>query len=214
MFAIAKKQGLNLKAIFDKNTFNISTPTEGLGDNQIVEKIVSGNTQLFAELYERYHQKIYFYLLRMFNYRVQEAEDATTEVFIKAYQKIASFKTHLKFSSWLYRVAHNQAIDIIRKSKKTFASDILEDIKSVEFYDVTTQGEKKSLLSKAIIKLKPKYRNIVILYYLEEMNLEEVSNILKLSKSIVSLWLFRARTKLKMFIKQDKELSVLQSMTF
>ncbi len=105
----------------------MSQPTNELTDEEIVSMIRSGETDSFGILVERYEAKMKRYA-RKFLFGYEDTEDLIQQVFVKAYVNIRSFDTTRKFSSWLYRIAHNEFINAIRKKKKNrclFSTPIL-----------------------------------------------------------------------------------------
>ena len=93
-------------------------------EESLVRRAQQQDTQAFAQLYEAYFDKIYRYIaMRIRN--EMEAEDMTQQVFMKVLQSISSYKTRgVPFSSWVYRIAHNQVIDFLRQQNKKATVDI------------------------------------------------------------------------------------------
>jgi len=169
-----------------------------LSDQQVIGQILSSQTELFSILVERYQQKIFSYTLRLLNYNQQDAEDAAANAFLKAYISLASYNSSLKFSSWLYRIAHNEAVNLIRKNSQYYTADTAHlDIAQ----DFDFDKPNKIDLEKILAKLSEDYKNILTLFYLEELSLEEISEILKISTNAVAVRLNRARNKARQLIK-------------
>lgn len=145
------------------------------------------------------------YIKRITNASTEDAEDILQEVFIKAYQNLNDFDQSLKFSSWIYRITHNHTISHYRKNKKSQQDISLEDNEIIyeklaadlnikEETDQTLLKEKiKTLLS----KLDRKYREVLILKYLEDKDYTEISNILKKPMGTVATLINRAKNKFK-----------------
>jgi RNA polymerase sigma factor (sigma-70 family) len=121
-------------------------------------------------------------------------------VFFKAYKNLASFKRNLKFSSWLYRIAHNTAVNLIRDKSKLFYVDI-ETFWSVPAKFKDDVKLTHSELEQVLEKLNPDDRNLLILFHLEEKSLREISDIVKLTENTVAVKLKRARIKARKFLK-------------
>ena len=83
-------------------------------DENLVEIVRNKNREFFSEIVTRYQNKIYSYISRLTGNR-DEAEDLTQEVFIKVYQNLHGFDVKRKFSSWIYRIAHNESVNFIKK---------------------------------------------------------------------------------------------------
>ncbi|PCH92054.1 hypothetical protein COB80_00920, partial [Candidatus Kaiserbacteria bacterium] len=86
-------------------------------DEDIVQRVQSGDTEAFALLIELYEKKITRYANK-FLYNYQDREDAVQDVFIKAYQNIQSFRSGERFSPWIYRIAHNTFLNVVRKQSR------------------------------------------------------------------------------------------------
>jgi len=175
-------------------------------DEEIARKVQKGDTQSFGLLIERYEQKLLRYA-KKFIFDSEEAKDLVQEVFMKAYMNIRSFEISRRFSPWIYRVAHNEFINAIRKKKKSPVFYIDFDI----FFPhpISTQGadseankqDLKRMLDECLGKLDPKYREPLILYYFEEMDYKEISEILKIPISTVGVRLQRGKSVLKKIMK-------------
>jgi RNA polymerase sigma-70 factor, ECF subfamily len=175
---------------------------DNFSDIELVELCLNGNDDAFGEIIKRYETQILRYCNRLLNYNQQDAEDATSDTFYRAYRYIASFNNEYKFSSWLYRIAHNQSINIIRRNSKFFTVDIEsffhisapihENVSEISIYD----------LESVLAELNYKDRNILVLFYLEEKSLREIGDILKLTDNTVAQKLSRARKKAKLIIQK------------
>ena len=174
-----------------------------ISDEQLVGIIRSKNKELFSELVRRYQNKIFFYINRLINNR-EEAEDLTQEVFIKVYQNLQGFDIKRKFSSWIYRIAHNESVNYIKKKsrfkflsieqneflKNTMASteDIMEKIITKE-----SQLAVKKILS----KLSFSHKEVLILRYFEEKSYGEISDILRKPVNTVGTMINRAKAEME-----------------
>ncbi|WP_066299919.1 RNA polymerase sigma factor SigW [Bacillus sp. FJAT-29937] len=173
-----------------------------------IKQVLKGDQDAYAEVVEIYKEKVYMICYRMLGNR-HEAEDIAQEAFLRAYVNIHSFNINLKFSSWLYRIATNLCIDRIRKKKPDYyldaevagtdgltmysqiASDTSlpeEDLESLELQE-TIQRE--------ISKLPEKYRTVIVLKYIEELSLKEISKILDLPLGTVKTRIHRGREALR-----------------
>lgn len=174
-------------------------------DEEIVLRVQQGDTQAFGILVKRYEQKIMRYA-RRFLFGQEDAQDATQEVFLKAYANIQSFNHAYKFSSWLYRIAHNEFINALKKKKRMpilfFDFDtIFPYLSSRDTADSqANEKELKSLLDKHLRELSPKYREPLILYYFEEMNYKEIAEVLRIPIATVGVRLKRGKDLLKRHI--------------
>jgi RNA polymerase sigma-70 factor (ECF subfamily) len=175
---------------------------ENLSDEDIARGVQAGNVQQFGLLVERYEQKMMRYA-RKFLFGHDDAEDMVQEVFLKAYANIQGFDTQRKFSSWLYRIAHNEFINAIKKKGR----------ESLPFFDPDTifphpvapddpvkdfsRQEIADMMNKTLEKLPPKYRETLVLYYLQDLDYEEIAEVMQIPKSTVGVRLSRGKMILK-----------------
>ena len=175
----------------------------GLGDNEIISKVLKGEQNAYAELVNRYQAYVFTLVLRMIKSR-EDTEEVAQDVFIKAYRSLADFRGESKFSTWLYTIANTTSITFLRKKKLDVHS--LDNEKVFEVADSKDSGfranlvEQKSrvnMVNEAIALLSPDDAEIITLFYKAEQNLEEISKILRLETNTVKVRLHRARTRLK-----------------
>ena len=175
----------------------------GLGDNEIISRVLKGEQNAYAELVNRYQAYVFTLVLRMIKTR-EDAEEVAQDVFIKAYRSLADFRGESKFSTWLYTIANTTSITFLRKKKLDVHS--LDNEKVFEVADSKDSGfratlvEQKSrvnMVNEAIAMLSPDDAEIITLFYKAEQNLEEIARILRLETNTVKVRLHRARTRLK-----------------
>ena len=175
----------------------------GLGDNEIISRVLQGEQNTYAELVNRYQGYVFTLVLRMIKSR-EDAEEVAQDVFVKAYRSLADFRGESKFSTWLYTIANTTSITFLRKKKLDVHS--LDNEKVFEAADSKDSGfranlvEQKSrvnMVNEAIAMLSPDDAEIITLFYKAEQNLEEISKILRLETNTVKVRLHRARTRLK-----------------
>jgi len=178
-------------------------------DEEVV-KLILKNPDLYLCLMKRYEGKLFWYLKRISGLPDDDLEDLLQEVFIKAYQNLRDFDPSLKFSSWIYRIAHNHAISQYRKSKARplllagEEADIILDKLSgdSDLEDETFKKMRIDELKEVISRLEPKYGEVIILRYLEEKDYTEISDILKKPVGTVATLLSRAKKQLLTLINQ------------
>ena len=181
-------------------------------DNIYITKVLEGDRNAFAYLVDKYKTMVYSLALRLVKDR-EEAEEISQDAFIKAYQSLASFKGKAKFSSWLYRIVYNTAISKLRQQPagrvsldESNIADTLY-IESKHNYDALSAGERKKYLEKALDSLDMDEKMLVILYYYEERDLDEIATIAGLTKTNTKVKLYRARKKmlivLKSYLKEE-----------
>ncbi|MFA5986258.1 MAG: RNA polymerase sigma factor [Parcubacteria group bacterium] len=167
--------------------------------------LTRNDPSFFGLLMERYEAKMLLYIKRISAVTTEEAEDVLQESFLKAYQNVNSFDEKLSFSSWLYRIVHNETISYWRKKKirphgnTIFVDDdFLERIADAR--DMVADVDKKHLkdvVQKVFDVMDEKYRDILILKYIEDKNYEEISDILKKPAGTVATHINRAKKQFK-----------------
>lgn len=176
-------------------------------DEQLVAQALK-DPDAFAPLVERYELKLSRYVRRFTGLNKQCTEDVIQEVFLKIYRNLNDFDAKLKFSSWAYRIAHNEAVNYLRKNrnKETVALenddeeigrliDVLEA--DVDVAGAAAKGELSRNVKKVLWRLAPKYREVLVLKYLEEKNYIEIGDILKKPQGTVGVLLKRAKEQFK-----------------
>jgi len=183
---------------------NIGTSNE-LTDEDIVRMIQSGDNDKFGVLIDRYEAKMLRYA-RRFLFQAENAADLVQEVFIKAYSSIDGFDLKLKFSPWLYRIAHNRFInELNKKGRVTFFFDLDAFLPKVFSKDNADKdaldNELKAVLGGCMDKIDQKYREVVVLYFFDNFSYKEISDILHIPVSVVGIRLNRAKKIMKKLIK-------------
>ena len=192
---------------------------KALYDIKLVERALQqGDQKAFAELMKRYWEPVFFMLNRMVNNK-DDAEDLTIEAFGKAFKNLQQYSPQFAFSTWLFKIASNNAIDYLRKKKmenitsldkpvgRDGGEDLSQQIKgsglTPEENYIKKQGADR--VHEIIDKLKPRYKEIVELFYLEELSVEEISQRLELPVATIKTRLFRARDLLLQVVKRNKD---------
>ena len=164
-----------------------------------------GDQKAYAELLNNYRDSLYFLLLKMTN-NPTDAEDLTIEAFGKAFRNIHQYTPDYAFSTWLFKIAANNCIDFLRKSKRiVFADAPTDEEGGQEDYPATLpsttkdpeekviEKQKISLMREVVVKLKPHYRHLIELRYFKEYSYEEIAEQMELPIGTVKAQLFRAR---------------------
>lgn len=170
-------------------------------DNELV-RLSLDNSDWFFCLAKRYEKKLLQYIMRISKFRREEAEDVLQEVFVKTYYNLNEFNDELKFSSWIYRIAHNQTISEIRKvSVRPSIPFEKEDIDRFEdAFDITKEIDNsldREKINEALSKLDEKYREVLVLRFLDEKDYVEISDILKKPVSTVGNLILRGKKLFK-----------------
>jgi RNA polymerase sigma-70 factor, ECF subfamily len=178
-------------------------------DEDIVKKIQSGQINLFSHIVDRYQAPLSRYLKRLLNCSQSDIQDLLQETFLKSFQNIQSFDTQRKFSSWIYRIAHNQAVDFMKRSSLLkFVSlpdlDLFEKKQILPEETAENEDLKKELLD-GLSLLDSKYKEVLQLYYFEDQTYEEISDILHIPVNHVGVLMYRAKKKLKEKINDHRK---------
>lgn len=170
-------------------------------DQIYIDKVIQGETNAFAYLVNKYKNMVYT-LAKNIVKNNEDAEEVAQDSFLKAFQKLDTFKGESKFSTWLYTIVYRNSISMIRKRKvATTAIDdyVIENYSSgYDFPQIEAikNGEQKKYVAKAIDKLPEADAFLISLFYLNESTVEEIEKITGLTKTNIKVKLFRLRKKL------------------
>jgi len=199
MDELGSDTNLSVKAVYDYNLIRAA--------------LDKGDQKAYAELMGRYHDSVYFMLLKMVNNK-DDADDLTIEAFGKAFKRLNQYTPTYAFSTWLFKIASNNCIDFIRRKKMVMFSidkkfensegaemgmDIKADGLNPEEHMVKKQKVKH--MRDIVEKLKPRYRLLVEMRYFDELSYEEIAEKLELPLGTVKAQLFRAREFLANILK-------------
>lgn len=178
-------------------------------DEDIVKSIQSGVAADFGVIVDRYEEKLKRYG-RKFLKDKEDLKDMVQDIFIRAYQNIQSYDPGLRFSPWLYRIAHNIFIDKIKKESRSPLSFVDFDVLlSHPVYDdrdksEAEMAEMRQMIEHSLDAIEPKYREVIVLYYLEEIPYKEIADILSIPVGTVGIRLKRGRDALKKVMDKNK----------
>jgi len=162
----------------------------------IIQRILAGDSRAYAELVCHYQRMVYTVCYRVLR-NTEDAEEATQDSFVKAYQHLAGFGGNAKFSTWLYSIAYRTAISQGRKRRKEETSvDELPHHPASAPDTTGHRNELRQLLDSALARLDPEDASILSFYHLSELSVEEIVTITGLGASNVKVRLHRARKKL------------------
>jgi len=179
-----------------------------LDDRSLVERILGGNRDLFTVLVTRYERRVINYVYRI-THRYEEAHDLAQEIFVKVYLALDRYDSKYQFSTWLFRIAQNSAIDALRKksvSEVSLSRPTEEEPsgKEREFADGGVSPERAlknkqlgAAIDQAVENLPRDYRELIQLRHFAELSYEEIATMKKLPLGTVKNKLFRARNLLK-----------------
>ncbi|WP_462412612.1 RNA polymerase sigma factor SigW [Neobacillus sp. Marseille-QA0830] len=173
-----------------------------------IKQVIKGDHDAFGDIVELYKNSIFQLCFRMLGNR-HEAEDIAQEAFIRAFVNIKSFNQDLKFTTWLYRIATNLCIDRLRKKKPDYYLDAeVAGTEGLTMYSQIPSGtplpeteveslELQETVHNEILKLPEKYRSAIVLKYIEDLSLNEISEILELPLGTVKTRIHRGREALR-----------------
>ena len=181
---------------------------EQLDDRALVSRILEGDRDRFTELVKRYEKRVVNYVYRI-THRYEEAHDLAQEIFVKVFVALDRYDSKYQFSTWLFRIAQNTAIDALRKKSivevpiaKPASAD--DDTKDREFadpgvspYRALKNKQLANAIDLAVLDLPPDYRELIQLRHFAELSYEEIASMKKLPLGTVKNKLFRARNMLK-----------------
>jgi RNA polymerase sigma-70 factor, ECF subfamily len=166
-------------------------------DEKLVELIKQGEVISFEHLVVRYQKRLVNFSFRITGIK-EMAEDIVQESLVKVYKNIDKVNTSKKFSTFIFEITKNTAIDYIRKSKKEISLEniVLYD-EEVDIYDRMSSDEETRNLKSALKKIDERYRIILTLYYFDDLSYDKIASKLKLPINTVRTHLRRAKEKLK-----------------
>ena len=189
--------------------------TGARADALLVKKTLESSDQ-FGSIIEKYQEPLKRYVRRIARPSPDDLDILLQDIFIKAYENLNDFDQELAFSSWIYRIAHNEAIDFLRKKKRFGASldDTTNDDDNVTLAetisaDIDIAGDidkdyVKKNIEAVLDDLEPKYRSVLILKFLEEKDYNDISDILKKPPGTVATLIHRAKKEFKRLADEKK----------
>lgn len=177
-----------------------------LSDFKVVERVLEGEKELFEILLRRYNQRL-FRVIRSYIHSEDDVRDIMQDAYVKAYLKLQQFNNQSSFSTWLIRIAINEALQHIRKNKRLVTNygktESLEnvfqlpDTNNMNPEKQTIKTETRALVEQAVDRLPEKYRVVFVLQQVEGLSNPEIAACLKLTDSNVKVRLHRAKNLLK-----------------
>ena len=165
-----------------------------------MSQIIDGETERMAILYERYKMRVYFYFFKVTCGDRETSEDLTHTVFYKAIRYRSSFTGQGSFANWLFRIAHNIALDHNRKKKNSLSYDYEPDASSVQNIIDENESEKSEhivSLNLAMNRLSHEERELIVLGKIDCLKYSEIAGILSTTEGNIKIRMFRALKRLK-----------------
>lgn len=174
-------------------------------DQEIINAVLNGDTDQFNELVVRHKDYAYSIALKIVN-NTMDAEEIAHDAFIKAFKSLKRFNQKAKFTTWLYRIVFNTAVSHTRKNK--LAVDDIDEVtrqpaSEMSSSEAVMNKDRDHFIAEAMKKLLPLDATLLTLFYLKQLNLEEIGQVVGVKADAVKVKLFRARKRL------GKELEVI-----
>ncbi len=181
-----------------------------LTDAELVARTVAGAEEAFRDLVLRYQRPVYNLIVRMVRDPAL-AEDLAQDVFVKAYTRLSTYDPRHRFSSWIFTIAHNTVIDWVRRGRLLAVP--LDDVHESErnrLFDRTDRGPEEAAVQSdladaidgALDRLRPEYRQAIVLRYHEELSHEEISRVMRIPVGTVKTFLHRGRAELARLLSE------------
>lgn len=184
-------------------------------EREIIDRVLSGDTEAFEALVLEHQNKVYSLALRMVG-NEEDARDMAQEAFIRAFSSLTGFRGDSKFSVWLYRLTSNICIDFLRSRAKkrtvsmTWTDDEGDDAGELEIPDERFSPEEqfdrtsiRESVQRGLDSLSPQYREILVLREINGLSYEEIGRVLGIEEGTVKSRIFRARKKLCDFLLRE-----------
>jgi RNA polymerase sigma-70 factor, ECF subfamily len=188
---------------------------QALSDREIVELAKAGKEAAYRELLRRYERPVFSLVFRMVRDRTL-AEDLSQETFVKVLNALDSYRPEYKFSSWIFKIANNAAIDQLRRRElDTLSLDGAPDARTADEVEATAlqaadhaespleeleSRETGSAIERAIGRLRPEYRTCILLRHVEGRSYEEIAEVMDLPLGTVKTYIHRARLELRDYL--------------
>jgi RNA polymerase sigma factor (sigma-70 family) len=171
-------------------------------DTEIIGRILNGDVSGYALLVDRYKDLAYTISYRILGKR-EDAEEAVQDAFVKAFRSLSSFRQKARFSTWFYRIVYNTAVSKKRLKRQVFQSFEEVAIPDIQADATGDEEDRQKMLEGAMQQLPEEDRIIVTLFYVDESSVDEIHEIMGLSKANVKIRLFRARKKLQELVMKS-----------
>lgn len=178
-------------------------------DNSIIKEAKKGDFIAFEKIVTEYEALVYNTCYKLLS-NVEDSRDATQDTFVKVYKNLSKFNEDSNLKAWIYTIAYNTCLDIIRKRKEVISLD--DDEKFIEIKDKANveadvlNKEKRNVILKSLNKLSFEHKSLIVLRDIDGYSYEEISQIMKIPLGSVKSGISRGRKKLKEIIEKSGEL--------
>lgn len=179
-----------------------------LADGELVVRAIAGREDGFEELVRRYQRPIVAYVYRMVG-DYDSALDLAQEVFIRVYNSLERYRPEFKFSTWIYRIAHNAAIDHLRRVETSRTEDLEVECEGGRTFEkplaskaltpeqACERGERRAEIEEVVRQLTPAYRELIVLRHSHDLSYDEIAEVTGLPLGTVKNRIFRAREAMR-----------------
>jgi RNA polymerase sigma-70 factor (ECF subfamily) len=185
---------------------------EHLSDKELVA-IVLSNKEAFSAIISRYEAPLRRYIARLGVHDKRDVEDILQNSFIKVYRYLRSFDDTFQFSSWMYRIVHNETYDFFRAKKRRPEITVDEESQHLFLNIESGQDDQEKLfdstldakaVTEALQELDKKYKDVLLLRYGEDKDYREISDILQIPEGSVSTLIHRGKKALKVVLEKKQ----------
>lgn len=173
-------------------------------DEQLVERCLEGDREAFAVLVRRYQRPIHHAAYRVLG-RQEDASDVTQAVFLKMVERLRDFDPRYRFFSWIYRIAINEALNVLRRNGRDEPLDADEEPEGPESASPewkASEAETSRKIQRALMRMKPADRAVITLRHFSECSYEEIALALDIDVKTVKSRLFEARTRMRALLEE------------
>lgn len=187
-------------------------PNDGykaISDEELALLAQKGDEKAFVTLVERFEPKLSRYGTKFLS-DTANIEDTVQDVFIKVYQNMQSFDATRRFSPWIYRIAHNEFVNALRKVSRgavpvfDFDALVAHHVYEDPIIEAKEKEEMNVLLKKGLEALAPDQREILVLHYIEGLSYKEIVDVLQIPQGTVGVRILRARAALKKYVLREQ----------
>lgn len=172
-----------------------------MDEQELILSSQKGNLNAFEHLIKQHKDMVYSLCMNIIGNKTT-AEDISQEVFLKVFKKIKSFDFSSDFKTWLYRITYNKCIDEIRKQKR-FRRFKGKLNKKEQEYSYQEDNSSKKVIMDSLESLNDKDRALLSMFYIQELHLREIEDILDVDSDVLKVRLHRARKRLQSIIEKN-----------
>lgn len=176
---------------------------EALSDEDVVEVVRTQDKEMYREIVKRYQARLMRYATSILG-DSQQATDAVQQAFIKAYINLQGFDRHKKFSSWIYRIVHNESLNLVSSKHQWQTEEGLDGDSGVNLEDTVIKQELLNHTHACLAQLPLLYREPVVLFFLEDKSYDEISDILRIPIGTVGTRINRGKLLMKKICQRKK----------